>query len=376
MLGDHRKSRTAGYARPAWLGASALIAFALSAANAYRASGSQLTPQGTQATAGKVPAPPAGVSNPLPFFDLKGYVAELDRWSAAASRLKLHPEEATDLAKNLPATWPVTVDGQHYSVSTAWLGDSLASLHSKPWLADRYTREMKMRLETLRAQASALSEADAAKAGPDPVAARQRLDQVLGRYEFRGLRGPGWLDGVHERIGIWLGELERRVASRLGGHPRAFRGSMWAIAIIAAAGFMAWLMRSFLRRPIGAALELKGPIRVVRGSRDWAHEALEASRGGNYRDAIRLAYWAGVYRLAELGFWHVDRTRTHREYLRLLPEALDAGKRRSALAEVTTRFERVWYGKQAASRDDFQFVITQLEMLGCTFPSTLATGSS
>ena len=151
---------------------------------------------------------------------------------------------------------------------------------------------------------------------------------------------------------------------------------MWVVAIALALGFMTWLLRSFLNRATGATLDLKGPLRGARGSGDWAREALEASRRGDYRNAVRLAYWAGVYRLAELGFWHVDRTRTHREYLRLLPEAPDANARHSALADVTYRFERIWYGWQPASAEDFQFVMTQWEMLGCAFPSTLATGNS
>ena len=123
-------------------------------------------------------------------------------------------------------------------------------------------------------------------------------------------------------------------------------------------------------------MNLKGGIRVSRGWRDWARDALAASARGNHRDAIRLAYWAGVYRLEELGVCKVDRTRTHREYLRLLGAAPGAENRRVPLENLTWRFERVWYGREPASAEDFQFVIKQLEMLGCVFPSTLATGSS
>ncbi|HLW79821.1 MAG TPA: DUF4129 domain-containing protein, partial [Terriglobia bacterium] len=92
--------------------------------------------------------------------------------------------------------------------------------------------------------------------------------------------------------------------------------------------------------------------------------------------AVRLAYWTGVYRLADLGLWQIDRTRTHREYLRLVPQSPGEETRRDALSAVTSRFEHVWYGRRSASADDFRFVVSQLEKLGCVFPSTRATASS
>jgi uncharacterized protein DUF4129 len=211
---------------------------------------------------------------------------------------------------------------------------------------------------------------------PRPQVARQKLEAILNRYEFRGMRGPNRLDAARDRLAMWLAELLHRIFGRLGSSRRASETLMWTLAIVLAALLMAGLLRAFLRRSLEPGLDLKGPMRPARGSRDWAREALETSARGDYRNAIRLAYWAGVYRLAELGFWQVDRTRTHREYLSLLPEPAPDDARRSALAAVTSKFERVWYGRQAASADDFHFVITQLETLGCLLPSTPATANS
>lgn len=224
-------------------------------------------------------------------------------------------------------------------------------------------------------QSGATASPDSAAAAR-PQVARQKLEAILSRHEFRGMRGPSRLDALRDRLVMWLGELLHRIFGRLGSSRRASEGLMWALAIVLAALLMGGLLRAFLRRSLEPGLDLKGPRRPVHGSRDWAREALEASARGDYRDAIRLAYWAGVYRLAELGFWQVDRTRTHREYLSLLPEPERDNVRHSALVAVTSKFERVWYGRQAASADDFQFVITQLETLGCLLPSTPATANS
>lgn len=216
---------------------------------------------------------------------------------------------------------------------------------------------------------------DAARA-TRPQVARQKLDAILNRYEFRGMRGPSRLDAARDRLIMWLGELLHSLFGGIGSSRRASQTLMWTLAISLAALLMAGLLRAFLRRPVGSSLDLKGPVSTGHGSRDWAREALEASARGDYRDAIRLAYWAGVYRLAELGFWQVDRTRTHREYLSLLAEPAPDDARHSALVAVTSKFERVWYGSQAASADDFHFVVTQLETLGCLLPSTPVTANS
>ncbi len=317
----------------------------------------------------------ARTAQPAPTFDLKGYVAELDRWSVVAARLRQYPQQAAGLKKDLPETWQVTVDGQRFSVSTEWLRDDLNSLGLNPSLAIPTSKRIERHIDTLRAEAVALDQESPSRSTIDPDGARRKLDEVLKRREFRGLRGPSWLDGLRQRLNMWLSDLISKLFSRLGGRPRASRGLMWVVAIALALGFMTWLLRSFLSRTTGTTLDPTGPPRGARGSADWARESLEASRRGDYRNAVRLAYWAGVYRLAELGFWHVDRTRTHREYLRLLPQAADGSARSSALTEVTYRFERIWYGRQPASAEDFQFLMTQWEMLGCEFPSTLATGN-
>jgi len=322
-------------------------------------------------TAGQKPA--AGATQaalPPAAFDLTGYLKELDRWSAAAARLKQHPEEAGPLEKNLSDAWSVVIEGEHYSVPTDWLRETLSSLEQNHWLADDYAKEIQTRLEALRADAKALSEPATLR----PKAARSKLDEILKRREFAGVHGPGWSERVRKRVTAWLGDLLDRISNRLSAHPALSRGLIWTLAIVLVLVFMAWLARSFLKRRPDTSLDLGGPIRAVRTWRDWARDALAASARGNYRDAIRLAYWAGVYRLEETGLWNVERTRTHREYLRLLPAGGE--ERRAALEALTWRFEHVWYGRLPASQDDFQFVIAQLETLGCRFQSPLTTGNS
>jgi hypothetical protein len=48
--------------------------------------------------------------------------------------------------------------------------------------------------------------------------------------------------------------------------------------------------------------------------------------------------------------------------------AQDVAARRQALAEMTTRLERTWYGYQLATETDFRDSLAQLEKLGCRLP--------
>ncbi len=118
---------------------------------------------------------------------------------------------------------------------------------------------------------------------------------------------------------------------------------------------------------------------------------------------MHAAYWAGIYRLEELGVWQLDRSRTPREYLGLVARAATApstvvpsstrgtgathavgearepvgpSERAAALAKLTRSLETTWYGYEPASAGDFGEAVSQLEALGCRFPSNLQNASS
>ena len=100
----------------------------------------------------------------------------------------------------------------------------------------------------------------------------------------------------------------------------------------------------------------------ARSWRAWLAEARLMAQQQEWRNAIHLAYWAGISFLESGGAWKPNRARTPREYLRLL------GTRKPeypSLAALTRKFELVWYGDRAAGALDFQETLGQLEKLGC-----------
>lgn len=302
-------------------------------------------------------------------LNLQNYLAELDRWSGEAANLRAHPEHAESLRRSLPDAWQVTAQGQHFVVPTAWLRMTLDSLKVNHWLARDYSIEMQKHLAAMRADAEAFGQHD----GISPGSARNKLDEILHRREFQGVQGPTWFELLQTRVQNWILDFLEKIFGGMDRHPIAGKILLWFAVGAASFLSMLFLMRYFLGRKEIANLKLESAGPASPTWKDWGRDALAAAGRSDYREAIRLAYWAGIFRMEELGAWQADRARTHREYLRLL--AID-DSHRAPLARVTSQFELTWYGGNPASARDFETVVELLEALGCNLRWRPATANS
>jgi hypothetical protein len=100
----------------------------------------------------------------------------------------------------------------------------------------------------------------------------------------------------------------------------------------------------------------------ARSWRAWLADARTQAQKEDWRNAIHLAYWAGISYLEEHGAWKPNRARTPREYLRLIGKA---AAQYPVLAALTRKLEIVWYGYGTAAEADFHEALGQLEKLGC-----------
>ncbi len=313
-------------------------------------------------------ARPAETSSPSQnLLDLQGYVAELEKYSAAAGRLKDHPEDAAALQRELPRHWVVTTGGQSYRVSTDWLRERLDALRSGRDHPSDASRELVVRLNAMKASAQALVTAEPAAND----AARRSLDEILKRREYRGVTAPGPFRSWWDRATNWVADKLAVVFGSVGRHPRLSTSLVWLLAASVALLLVTWLVRSVLRASVDTRLRLEGP--PVSETREWARQALACADREDYREAIRLAYWAAVARLEEYGLWQMERARTPREYLRLLPSD---HAQRPPLTALTQRFERTWYGGRRVSAEDFRCALVELGELGCRLDWNQATANS
>jgi len=301
-------------------------------------------------------------------LNLYQYTTELDRWNVAVAKLEAHPEAARTLRQGLPKHWAVDADGQRFEVPTEWLRADMEALEKDPKTRAARVRTMKSKLQAMRGEAEELSQASAGEASVDGRV-HKSLSEILARREFRGVHGPSWWDRLQERFYRWLADVLDRLGHHLGGYPNITRVVFWTVLYLAAGALLIWMILRLLRPAASVRLGLGREGPPTSPWQNLAQSARQAAAAGDFREAIKLAYWSGIYRLEELGLWKVDQTRTHREYLRLLSRAQPQW---TALAAVTQQFEFAWYAGRPSSARDFESTVSNLEELGCALRSTRA----
>lgn len=299
-------------------------------------------------------------------LDLSAYTAELKHYASVLAGLRQNPAGIPDFRKSLPAEWDVRAGGRIFRVSTAWLDSALGKIKTGSAAPAAQWGEIDRHLDFLRAQAEALQ---VPAATPSTTEARNNLDAIFQRREFRGMAGPGPFTRLWRRFVDWIGLGIDWVLARL--HIGRLSGNLVAYGLIGIA--LLFLLYWGWRSIAGRSRESQIPPAEGRESSDrrkWAADALAAAERGEFREAIRCAYWAAVNRLEEQGSIPPNRSRTPRELLRSVAPGSAA---REPFHELTQRFELVWYGYRPPSSADWQNTKTQLERMGCLGSSTPQT---
>jgi hypothetical protein len=298
---------------------------------------------------------PAGATS----LSVAEYRQQLHDLAEKVESLEAHPEEAGQVESTVPDNVTVSTTGGEVTVSYRDLRNDLA-VFSKADAEKRpaLLHQIKNYVQTLNAQAEAYD-----KSGTDPERANGKLKDILSRREFHSVRGPSAKDLLLARIYRWLSRILGK-AFTLGTSNFSWLQIVIYLLVTAALTLLAvWTIRR-LRRPRDELpqREIVPFSPSAKGWRRWLAEARALAQQQDWRNAIHLAYWAGISFLEENGTWKPNRARTPREYLRLLGTR---AAQYQALAALTRKFEVVWYGDRAAGEKDFQETLGQLERLGC-----------
>ncbi len=261
-------------------------------------------------------------------------------------------------------------------------------MDATPKLRASMEKDLLARLAILREEAAAF---ETPSAEPDVAVARARVTEILKRREFESVSPPGWFQKLGQRVASWIMRTLRRILRPILAIPHSGEVLIWGVVAILFLLLALLVARVLLRTARAMNLSLDSPIPAGKTWRDWAREALEAAARRDYRDAVHRGYWAGIFRLWDLGALKLERDRTPREYLRMLAEGhaergepappsdrspVNLLEQRTALATLTRRLEVTWYGYQVTTHEDFRATIENLEALGCRFPSILPTAES
>lgn len=303
-------------------------------------------------------------------LDVQGYISELDRCSAVLNNPGKDPAAFHKLRVSLPSQWIVQAGEQRYTVSAHWLTDALAVMGSNTSANNPLRSQTEKRLAALRDAARELEESAGSQ---DLRQSRAQLDRVMSAKEFRGAHGPSWFDVLRNRIYAWIWRQIEKLLDRIGISRSIGNVIAWSLISLAALLLALWAVRFFTRGMAQPEMGLEGASRPGRDWRDWLRDARAASERGDYRAAIHAAYWVAVARLEETKLLPQDRSRTPRESLRLIRRE---STEYAPLAQLTRRFELVWYGYRPATETDWSEAMQQLETLGCLRSSTPAIAAS
>jgi hypothetical protein len=207
------------------------------------------------------------------------------------------------------------------------------------------------------------NEATAYDQGGDLETSRRKLNSILASREFRNVHGPTARDALMARLLGWLD----RVVNRLFRGARGAGGGWLRVLVYLLVGaamilLVVWTALRLNRPQADSPREIVPFAPSARSWRSWLAEARALAAHRDWRNAIHIAYWAGISFLEEKGAWKPNRARTPREYLRMVSSRKP---QYPPLAALTRKFEVIWYGHRDAGESDFQETLGQLERLGC-----------
>ena len=238
-----------------------------------------------------------------------------------------------------------------------WLRDALTSAHKA---AD------KPRADAMRTAQSRLEEALTEVSSPgakttDLGTARQKADAILRHPEFATVHEVSLWDKFWARVGLWLDKLFGGVAHFGERSPWIGPLMEWGLLGIALLAVAFWVIRVMQRQRLAVRMESARQIEPwEEAARNWRELAEQQAAYGAWREAVHCLYWASIAALEGRNLWAPNRSRTPREYVRLL----ESGSQRwRLLRQQTQGFERVWYGLREAARQDYESALALHEQL-------------
>lgn len=302
----------------------------------------------------------SGFSAAMTGVSISAYRRQLHEFSEKIHSLEDHPDDAGSIIASIPDQVSIDTTGREITVSYHPLKDALTqfskadSQHKAEYLKHIHTY-----LATLEEQAEIYEQPNAVRAS----SSRQKLAEILARREFRNVHRPGFKESLLAKIYRWLSRLFGKIHF---GSSSAF--SILQVIVYALVGAALLILVLWTVNRLRRQEEELPPREIIpfspsaRSWRAWLADARTHADKQDWRNAIHLAYWAGISFLESGGAWKPNRARTPREYLRLLTTR---NPNHRPLSALTSKFEVVWYGDRPAAPQDFQDTLGQLEKMGC-----------
>lgn len=249
-------------------------------------------------------------------------------------------EQLAELANRLEAITSVVLpDGVHIPVDHRY---PAALLTSDPPETDRVLAFLDLAVDLL-------NERPAQAADPAKLSA---LAAILSEpeYAWQESAGPNPLAELWQRFLNWAAQIFGRLFAGASLGPVLNAVLAGAISV-----FLALVLRFVYIHSIRSVIReaQTGPEAEIppglTADRAYA-QARSSSEAGDLREAVRYLYLAALLALEAGGHIRLDRTHTNRELLADLSPRPELARRFRSVSET---FDRVWYGFQTISREDY-----------------------
>ncbi len=185
----------------------------------------------------------------------------------------------------------------------------------------------------------------------------QPLKEILEQKEFQwAVEKPSFLEEwwlkLQQRFWEWFSRSFPENAGAAAG-----ASSLWTWLLAAGGGLLILLALVYVFRGLFADFVTESALETGVGDGDERLSAAGALRRadlfsgeGDYRSAVRYLYLSTLLLLEERALLRYDRSKTNREYLRSIASQPGLA---SLLGDVIDIFDRVWYGFQPISSQDY-----------------------
>lgn len=182
--------------------------------------------------------------------------------------------------------------------------------------------------------------------------AQAQVAQVLAQPEFAPEPPPNWLQRKWAAFWNWVYRQLSRTFIAASSGPGWVRIVLEGLLLIVPVILLAiWLVRQVREdRRISHERHEADAHGDIGSAEDWLARAQQHARDARWRDAIHALYWATIAQCESRRIWTASRTRTPREYLRLLKADSPA---KAPLREQTQLLEITWYGYRDATPGDY-----------------------
>lgn len=273
-----------------------------------------------------------------------------------------------ELRRLIPSTEKVETYAGTVETNNQWFAEGLKVAEAESDLAKRAVvlSELEQRLGSVSSKLDELDAAETVDRSKDED--KRKLAEILNRPEFqRPTKEVDEKSGIEawlKRFLEWLESFFPKFTPPEGAADgaSAIAGVLqWVliIAVILVLGFVLYKLLPLFTTRLRRSVPEERHERVILGekigedrtSEDLFGEAERLAREGDIRGAIRKGYVALLCEMSDRNLIGLARHKTNRDYLRDVRSRREIHDR---MTGVTGKFERHWYGAEAARPDDWE----------------------